>query len=44
MVYDHSIDQKGYKWSGKYILKKTNTNFLPRYVSLNLEKYKNWLD
>jgi len=44
VVYDHSIDQKGYKWSGKYILKKTNTNFLPRYVSLNLEKYKNWLD
>ena len=34
VVYDHSIDQKGYKWSGKYILKKTNTSFLPRYVSV----------
>lgn len=44
VVYDHSIDQKGYKWSGKYILKKTNTSYLPRYVSLNLDKYKNWLD
>ncbi len=44
VMYDHNIDQKGYKWSGKSKLKKINNNLLPHYISLNLDKYKNWLD
>ena len=44
VLYDHSIDQKGYKWSGKSTLKKIENKILPEYINLNLQKYKNWLD
>ena len=44
VMYDHNVDQKGYKWSGKSILKNIDTNLLPEYISDNLEKYKDWLD
>ena len=44
VVYDHAIDQKGYKWSGKSILEKINNDFLPTYISSNLGKFRNWLD
>ena len=43
-MYDHSVDQRGYKWSGKSILKKIENKYLPEYVDLNLIKYKEWLD
>ena len=44
VVYDHNIDQRGYKWSGKSTLTKIQNKFLPLYISSNVEKYKNWLD
>lgn len=44
VMYDHNIDQKDYKWSGKSKLEKIENNFLPEFVSLNLDKYKDWLD
>ena len=44
VVYDHNVDQKDYKWSGKSKLKKIQNSFLPSYISSNLDKYKNWLD
>ena len=44
VMYDHNVDQKGYKWSGKSILKNLDTSLLPDYISSNLDKYKNWLD
>ncbi len=44
VVYDHNVDQKGYKWSGKSKLKKMETDILPKYVSSNFNKYKNWID
>ena len=43
-MYDHNVDQKGYKWSGKSILKKIKNVELPEYINNNLEKYKDWLD
>ena len=43
-MYDHNVDQKGYKWSGKSTLNKVELKDLPEYISLNIEKYKNWLD
>jgi len=43
-IYDHHVDQRGYKWSGKSRLKKVDNDFLPSYIASNLEKYKNWLD
>ena len=44
VMYDHTVDQKGYKWSGKSILKKVDLNHLPYYISKNQSKYKDWLD
>ncbi len=44
VMYDHNVDQKGYKWSGKSILKKIENSLLPKYVSENLTKYSEWLD
>ena len=44
VMYDHNIDQKGYKWSGESRLHKIENDFLPKYVGSNLEKYKDWLD
>ena len=44
VMYDHKVDQKSYKWSGKTKLKKININLLPEYISSNLTMYKKWLD
>ena len=44
VMYDHNVDQRGYKWSGKSMLKKIENRLLPNYISSNLEKFKNWLD
>jgi len=44
VMYDHNIDQKGYKWSGKSILKNYNIDLLPEYISSNQKKYSDWLD
>ena len=44
VMYDHNVDQKSYKWSGKSKLKKINNKQLPDFVNLNLDKYKTWLD
>ena len=44
IIYDHNIDQKGYKWSGESKLKKIDDKFLPKYVLYNLQKYKEWID
>jgi len=44
VMYDHNIDSKGYKWSGKSILKKVELDQLPSYIHFNLRKYQEWLD
>ncbi len=44
VIYDHNVDSKSYKWSGTVKLKKIDNDFLPSYISSNLDKYKNWLD
>ncbi len=44
VMYDHNVDQRSYKWSGKSILKKVDNEKLPSHISFNLEKYKDWLD
>ncbi len=43
VIYDHTIDQRNYKWSGEKKLKKISNDMLPSYISKNLEKYKDWL-
>ncbi len=44
VMYDHTVDQKGYKWSGKSILQKLDLKFLPDYIRDNKQKYIEWLD
>jgi len=44
VMYDHNVDQRGYKWSGKSILKKINLNLLPVYIQNNIKKFSDWLD
>ena len=44
VMYDHSVDQKEYKWSGKSILKKVEINQLPEYIFSNTKKFEKWLD
>ena len=44
VMYDHNVDQRGYKWSGKAILKNIDTKLLPNYITENVEKFKDWLD
>jgi len=44
VMYDHKIDQRGYKWSGNSKLEKISDLDLPKYISLNAEKFKEWLD
>ena len=43
-MYDHNVDQAGYKWSGKSKLVTVSDVELPEYISLNKEKYQDWLD
>ena len=43
-LYNYDADQRDDKWSQNNELEKVNFNILPRYISLNLEKYKEWTD
>ena len=43
IIYDYKADQKKYKWSGRSILKKIETKYLPSYIYNNLRKYSDWL-
>ena len=44
VLYDHSVDQKDYKWSGKTTLKKISLLEMPVYLSENYKKYTKWLE
>ena len=44
VMYDHNVDQRGYKWSGKSILKKIDNKDLPKHIETNLKEYDEWLD
>jgi len=44
VLYDHSVDQRGYRWSGETTLKKISLSEMPDYLSENYKKYTNWLE
>ena len=44
VLYDYKVDQRENKWSGEIKLKKIDTNYLPDYIHLNPEKFKEWID
>ena len=44
ILYDHSADQRDFKWSGSKTLKKIDLSYMPDYIRENYKKYNNWLD
>ena len=44
VVYDHSVDQRGYKWSGNTKLKTLGLSQMPKYLEENYSNYLEWLD
>ena len=44
VMYDHNVDQKGFKWSGKSFLKNIEIHLLPDHITSNLDKYSEWID
>ena len=44
VIYDHSVDQRGYKWSGNTKLKTLDISHLPKYLAENYHKYRDWID
>ena len=37
VMYDHNVDQSGYKWAGKSKLHKISNSNLPDYINLNID-------
>ena len=44
VMYDHSIDKKGHKWGNGKKLKTLGLEEMPKYISENFDKYKQWLE
>ena len=44
IIYDHSSDQRGYKWGSEKTLQTLNISEMPDYITDNLKKYTNWLE
>ena len=45
MFYNHFADKESdNKWDFNYKLKKIDHNFLPEFLKINSEKYKEWFD
>ena len=44
VMYNHTIDKKGFKWTEGEILKKIDTKILPKYIIKNIDKYKQWIE
>ena len=44
ILYDHSADQRDFKWSGSKTLKKIDLSYMPDYIRENYKKYDSWLD
>ena len=44
IIYDHNIDQRGYKWGAETTLHKIELSKMPDYLSENYQKYANWLE
>ena len=44
ILYDLGVDQAAYKWDGVKTLEKVDLSDIPEYISLNCEKYAEWLE
>ncbi len=44
VIYDHGVDQKGYKWGSKDTLITSKLSEMPQYLRNNYNKYSKWLE
>ena len=44
VMYNHSIDKKGYKWGKGQKLEAIKREEMPKYIVENFERYKPWFD
>jgi len=44
IIYDHTVDQRGDKWSGAAKLKKLPLSEMPDYLIKNYSKFSKWLE
>ena len=44
ILYDHSADQREFKWKGSVNLKKVALTEMPEYLNENYKKYSKWLE
>ena len=44
IIYDHSSDQRSYKWGSEKTLQTLNISKMPDYIVNNFKKYFNWLE
>ena len=44
ILYDHSADQRDFKWKANKSLKKVSLSSMPDYIVVNYKKYADWLE
>ena len=44
IIYDHSVDQREFKWKSEKTLTKIELSKMPDYINENYTKYVNWLE
>jgi len=44
IIYDHSVDQRNFKWGSEKTLSLIDFSNMPDYMQDNIEKYSNWLE
>ena len=44
IIYDHSVDQREFKWGSEKTLTKIKLENMPDYLRENYKKYANWLE
>jgi beta-1,4-mannosyl-glycoprotein beta-1,4-N-acetylglucosaminyltransferase len=44
IFYNHKADKREKKWDGQTTLIKVESDYLPNYININKDKFKEWLD
>ena len=44
IIYDHTVDQRKFKWGSEKTLTQINISNLPDYIKENPKKYSDWLE
>jgi len=44
IIYDHSVDQRNFKWGSEKTLSVIDLSNMPDYMQNNIEKYSDWLE